>query len=782
MGCGFDFRLGDFRRFDRSRFSHLGLARGALALGLFGRGLLGSGCFLGGGFRRRFSDDFGFGLDNLGLARSTLALGLFYRRFLDRFSRGFGRRGFSFRFRLRSRFGFGHFAAFCLVASFAVTGVFAARFAFIAIAATLAPATAATAALLGAALAIITVLALRHIGACFAFFSAVFAIGLAVTVLVTGFAFGAILTVATAATTAAATLLAATAILIALGADAAFAALARLALGLVFFLLVGVFFLGEFLVFVLVDDRIEARGLRGARSGARHVHLRAFVLALGHDFDADAVTLFDLDQIGALFVEQVDRRLGAGRQTDLGALALGRLVLDQTQRRKARRRSRTHQTRAVAMRTGAGGGFEYAGSQALAAHFHQAERADAPDLDARAIILERVLHRLFDLTDVGGILHVDEVDDDQTRHVAQAQLPGDFARRFEVGVQRGLLDIVFLGRATGVDVDRDQRLGRIDDQVAAGLQLDHRIIHCPQLVFRAIALEQRHGIGIGLNPPRVAGHQQLHEGLGRLVAFLALDHDFLDVAVVDVADRALDEVAVRMDQCRRNRGERLFADLVPHAGEVIEVALDLGLGAAHPGGADDQAHALGELEVRDHFLQPLAIAGRADLAADAAAARRIRHQHCVTAREAEIGGERRALVAAFFLDDLHQQHLTALDHVLDLVAATQRHALGAHFIDLLGAAAALVAALVALALPAATAAATATLFLAVLAGFLIAVVVVAGVLVRAAVFDGGNIVFVGGVDFLDAVFGKIFGQRFAAVVLGVVFVAGGDAFFLLLGA
>jgi hypothetical protein len=63
---------------------------------------------------------------------------------------------------------------------------------------------------------------------------------------------------------------------------------------------------------------------------------------------------------------------------------------------------------------------------------------------------------------------------------------------------------------------------------------------------------------------------------------------------------------------------------------------------------------------------------------------RIRHQHAVAAGKAEIGGQRRALVAALFLDDLDQQHLTALDDVLDLVAAAQRHALGAQFVGFLG--------------------------------------------------------------------------------------------------
>ena len=54
---------------------------------------------------------------------------------------------------------------------------------------------------------------------------------------------------------------------------------------------------------------------------------------------------------------------------------------------------------------------------------------------------------------------------------------------------------------------------------------------------------------------------------------------------------------------------------------------------------------------------------------NAAAARRVRHQHGVASGQRQIGRERRALVAALFLDDLDQDDLAALDDFLDLVAA-----------------------------------------------------------------------------------------------------------------
>ena len=90
--------------------------------------------------------------------------------------------------------------------------------------------------------------------------------------------------------------------------------------------------------------------------------------------------------------------------------------------------------------------LQYACAQSLAAHLHQAERRDTTHLDARAIVRQRRLHGFLDFADVGVVLHVDEVDHDEARHVAQAQLPRDFMCGLEVGANGGRLDPVFARR------------------------------------------------------------------------------------------------------------------------------------------------------------------------------------------------------------------------------------------------------------------------------------------------------------------------------------------------
>ena len=88
-----------------------------------------------------------------------------------------------------------------------------------------------------------------------------------------------------------------------------------------------------------------------------------------------------------------------------------------------------HDAGAGAMRADDGRAFEHAGADALARHFQQAEVRDAADLDAGAVVLQRVLEAALDGAVVPVLLHVDEVDDDEAGEIAQAQLAGDLVGR-----------------------------------------------------------------------------------------------------------------------------------------------------------------------------------------------------------------------------------------------------------------------------------------------------------------------------------------------------------------
>ena len=217
---------------------------------------------------------------------------------------------------------------------------------------------------------------------------------------------------------------------------------------------------------------------------------------------------------------------------------------------------------------------------------------------------------VLSLSDGGVVLaliHVDKVDDDETRKVTQAQLARHFVGSFQVGLERGLLDRPFLCRPTGVDVDGHKRLGHANHDVPARRQLHRWIEHRTQIAFDLIARKQRQVFFIPFHVLRVRRHYHLHEVLGDAIAALALDKDLVDLAVIQIADRAFDKVALFIDFCRRDGFQRQLADLFPQALQVFIIAFDLGAGPLGPGGAYDQSGALRHLDLGGDFLELLAL-------------------------------------------------------------------------------------------------------------------------------------------------------------------------------
>ena len=103
--------------------------------------------------------------------------------------------------------------------------------------------------------------------------------------------------------------------------------------------------------------------------------------------------------------------------------------------------------------------------------------------------------------------------------------------------------------------------------------------------------------------------------------------------------------------------------------QVFVIALDFSLGALGTGRPHDQARALRHVDFLCDFLQLLAVGRIGDLAADATAARGVRHQDAVPTGQRKISRQGSALVAALLLDDLHQHDLADLHDFLDLVLA-----------------------------------------------------------------------------------------------------------------
>ncbi len=325
---------------------------------------------------------------------------------------------------------------------------------------------------------------------------------------------------------------------------------------------------------------------------------------------------------------------------------------------------------AAAMRANVAAGFDQARPHALARKFKEPESADPAELNARAIRFDGFLEPFFDGALITRFIHIDEIDDDQTREVAKTKLQSDFAGSFQVCFKGGFLDIALARRPARVYVDCDKRFGLIDDDVAARFQLDDRAVHRLQQTFHLVSVEQRNRVvAVRLNPLGVARHHHPHDFLRRLIGVVALDEHFLDFARIQIADGALDQVAFLVDQCRSRRFQRQGTYFLPQTHKVIEVPLDLGLVPLHARGPHDHAHAIRNFQVLQQVPQPAPVSRVGDFTRyPAAIARRVGHQNAVTSGQRKVGGECCALVAAFFLYDLNQQDLTPFDDFLNLVS------------------------------------------------------------------------------------------------------------------
>jgi hypothetical protein len=169
-------------------------------------------------------------------------------------------------------------------------------------------------------------------------------------------------------------------------------------------------------------------------------------------------------------------------------------------------------------------------------------------------------------------------------------------------------------------------------------------------------------------------HHHADEVHGLLEGLRRVDKHLVDVVAQVVAHGADDDVALLVQQHRRAVLLAGLADRIPQGQEVAEVPLQLLGRAAHAGGADDHAHAVGDLEAGQGLAQFGAVVAL-DASRDAPRTRVVGHQHHVAAGQADKGGQGRALVAALLLVDLDYDARVFLDDILDGYAAVAIEAL-----------------------------------------------------------------------------------------------------------
>ena len=380
--------------------------------------------------------------------------------------------------------------------------------------------------------------------------------------------------------------------------------------------------------------------------------------------DIDLEACLDGMDVGAFLVQQEGGDVNRHLRVNGGAVLLHRLFLDDAQDVQGGGFGAADVASAVAARAGDVAAFTQARAQALTRQFHQAEARDLAHLHAGAVVMQRFTQAGFDFALVALAFHVDEVDDDQAAQVAQAQLAGDFVGRFEVGAEGRFLDVMAARGTGGVDVDGYQRFGVVDDDRAAGGQVDLARIRGFDLVLDLEAREQRHVVAVALHAGHVVRHDVRHEHLGLLEDRVRVDQDFADFRVEVIADGANDQAAFLINQERALLRVGGCFDGRPQLHQVVQVPLQFFVRPADAGGAGDDAHALLDRQLVHDVAEFVAVF-TLDATRYAAAARIVRHQNQVTTGQADERGEGCPLVAALVLFDLDDQFLTFVQGVLD---------------------------------------------------------------------------------------------------------------------
>jgi len=276
-------------------------------------------------------------------------------------------------------------------------------------------------------------------------------------------------------------------------------------------------------------------------------------------------------------------------------------------------------------------------------------------------------------SDGGAVLrvrHVDEVDDDDPADVAQAKLAHHLPHRLEVVLRDRVLEppsgvpAARADEAPGVHVDDGERLRVVEDQIAAGREIDPPAQRRLDLLVDAERLHQR----LLAVPDHALDHvrRRLLQVAGdALVRLVVVDVRLLEVAGEEVTRHTQRQLGLLVDQLRRLRRLRLRLDRLPEPLQEDEVALDVLLGRALGRGADDDA-ALLHLELAEDLLQPRALLV-VEAARDAEPLA-LRDEDDEAAGQRDLRRQTGALRLHRVLHRLDEDRLALVDQVLDLAA------------------------------------------------------------------------------------------------------------------
>ncbi len=183
-----------------------------------------------------------------------------------------------------------------------------------------------------------------------------------------------------------------------------------------------------------------------------------------------------------------------------------------------------------------------------------------------------VFESLHHLLAILALIHVDEVDHDDAAQVAQPDLPDDFLHRLGIGLDDGVFQTIRPADVlAGVHVDRHQRFGLVDHDVSARFQPHLRTQRLFELGRDIERVENRLRARVEFDARDQARLEALHESKNAFVQIFVVYPNVFELFGELVAQRALHDVEIVMQQQRRRPLFRLLPDIQPQVGQEIHV-------------------------------------------------------------------------------------------------------------------------------------------------------------------------------------------------------------------
>ena len=119
------------------------------------------------------------------------------------------------------------------------------------------------------------------------------------------------------------------------------------------------------------------------------------------------------------------------------------------------------------------------------------------------VLLHVLAHAFIEQLSVFGKIHVDEVDNNDTSHISEAQLSCQLISSAEVNIQCICFLTFLTSSVTTIYIDNVQGLGVLDDEISTVLVVNNTTKASFNLLGNAEIVEDRHLTGVELNYARL---------------------------------------------------------------------------------------------------------------------------------------------------------------------------------------------------------------------------------------------------------------------------------------